>query len=653
MKRAVNHPNLLDTLASHDRVEAGWTPDTPPDLTGITDLQLNFETTGLKWWDGDRPISMALRVPDGRTWYLPWGHRGGGNLDEGVCKTWAQEQLKGKHITNSNTRFEVHMAREWGVDLEEQGNTVSDVQHYAALLDDYRKRFALDILAKDYLGGVEVGRLDERRMADYHASQAAPRSMYNVKLVAQLRDVMWPELDKQDLQRVRQLEDDVIYPVCEMERNGLKLDVEKLEAWCKASEQDLFRSIMLVHRETGLNINPDSSTDLARLFKQRGLPITEFTPPSKAHPNGQPSFTGAVLSAIEDPVVKEVLRAGRLADLRSKYLVKYNKGRTGDVLRFALHQLRTDDKGTVRGRFSGSELVAGVGANPQQVLAVEKQIAAYGDQYLIRELMIPADGLDFVSADAMQIELRLMAHYAEAPKIIAAYRADPQMNYHKFVWEMLKRFKADLGYKPLKNLNFAYIYGAGLIKIALMMGYITDAQASYFYNEAEVYRRTYRRRWEVPDDHPLLGQPKQIKALYDREFPEVAVMLRQASQLAEKRGYVRTLEGRRARFFSEGRINQHVWEANPTNNRYHSAFNAVDQGSAADIMKKKMVSLHRARRRIGFTPRVSVHDEICGDCAGEESRRLIQEVLSEQDYDLNVDIHWDVGIGPNWAQAKA
>src|SRR5712691_12521424 len=131
-------PSLYDTL-QHSRPttpQSTWEPDTPPSLNGIHEIALNFETTGLHWFDQDRPIALSLGLLDGRSFYLPWGHRGGGNISEDTVKRWAQRELRGKLITNINTKFDIHMARVWGVDLEAQGNVVSDVSHYAALLDD-------------------------------------------------------------------------------------------------------------------------------------------------------------------------------------------------------------------------------------------------------------------------------------------------------------------------------------------------------------------------------------------------------------------------------------------------------------------------------------------------------------------------------------
>ena len=123
-----------------ERTNINWRPEAPPQLDGVDEIELDFETDGLKWWDGAKPIGVALRRPDGFRKYYPWGHLGGGNLPEETMKRWFQREVRGKRITNSGIRFDQHMALNWDVNFEDQGNILSDVQHYAALLDDHRYR---------------------------------------------------------------------------------------------------------------------------------------------------------------------------------------------------------------------------------------------------------------------------------------------------------------------------------------------------------------------------------------------------------------------------------------------------------------------------------------------------------------------------------
>lgn len=193
---------LFDAQDEHIRLSAfrDWRPTSPPDLSPYSVIYLDTETTGLEWWAGKRIVGIA--VGDGvRTAYLPFGHVGG-NLDELTVLRWAQRELRNKRIVGLNTRFDVHMMREWGVDLVEQGCTFSDVAHSAALLDDHRRKFSLNALALDYLKKQKID-LDVREgLAHYHAGEVAEYACTDVMLVMELEAVMKPLLDKEGLHTV-------------------------------------------------------------------------------------------------------------------------------------------------------------------------------------------------------------------------------------------------------------------------------------------------------------------------------------------------------------------------------------------------------------------------------------------------------------------
>lgn len=647
-------PSLFDQ-ADFGTVNAEWDGALPPDVTHIRDLEIDFETAGLRWWAGEHPVGAGVALPDGSTYYLAWGHRGGGNnISEEAAKDWFRA-LRKKRITNTNVRFEVHQAREWGnIDFEAQECEVSDVSHYAALLDDRRQKFSQEVLVKDFLKDeaeekVKVVNgivLDGSQMAEYHASVVSVRARADVRQVQKLKKVMWPLLDAQDLQRVRALEDDVIYPVCEMERNAAVVDIPLLNQMATDAEQAYLRALWEIHRETGIaNFNPNAQSSWLAMFKHEGI-----DPPLAA--TGRPTFKDVYLKRIDNKNIQLGRKAGKLADLLSKYLHKMQRVISSDgKLRYALHQLRSQkdewsnsgEAGTISGRFASTEICEDEGWNQQQVMKVIKQWLNYGPDYIIRELF-PAEDPNwlFFSADAMQIEYRLFAHYANNPAVIEAYQKNPEMSFHKFVWELIKPFKPDITYRQQKDLNFAKIYGAGLKKLALMLEFITEAQF-------EELNRTKAR-----NDHPLLAKAKEVEDIYNRLLPEVGPLLRRASHLAmpycsefcrrhdelhrtvPHRGFVKTILGRRTRFETP-------------HDRIHKAFNGVDQGSAADIMKQKLVELHRARKYTQLKLRWTVHDEVDGDIPDLEHAQRVGEILNRQSFpDLKVPILWEWKTGKTW-----
>lgn len=627
------HQTLAEFLdGSPSRVDVDFTPDVPPDLTGIDEVILNFATDGLDWSKGARPVGVTVSTLDGGlTRFLPFAFRGGGNLDEEVVKRWAREQLRGKKVYNAKTKFDLHMAREWGVDLEEQGCTFSDIQHTAALLDDHRgkfrsdglKPFAIDTLALDYLpGNQEVARVDESRHADHHASEVAERELYTARLVGRLRDVMYPELDKQELREVQKLEDDVIPAVVEMEKNGALIDVELCERYyreCVARHGEL---MMEVAQEVGFAFEHTAS-GWQRLFEYLHLPPTE-------------GYAEDVVGAIEHPTVKKAHYAAQIASLNSKTFGAYRGQLTSDgILRCDINQLIGDDGGTVSGRFSVGYV--------QQVPNWDNHSAVFGDLWFPRRAYISASG-DYLEADARQIEYRLFAHFASNPAVLKAYADDPLMSFHEKTWEMFKQFKPDMLYAHQKNLNFAKQYGARTVKLGIMMGFITKA-------EGDEIRQA--KRW----NDPRLSKAKEIEAIYARVLPEGNLLLDRASHLAKfecdnfckrgdalhrqypHRGFVKTIVGRRSRF--------------PTNYKTYIGLNRVLQGSGADYLKKKSVELHRERKYTGFLMRLTVHDAFGGDAQMRETLARVGEILDRQSFpQLKVPIKWKVGVGKNWAECK-
>lgn len=611
-----------------------WTPDEFPNIDNVPDVIVNFETNGLHWWEDDEPIGVTVGTLDGKiARFLPWGFTGG-NLDRDRVIAFLNDKLRGKHITNANTKFDAHMGKKIGVDFEALGCTLADVQIDMALLDDNRRQFKIDILAEELLGGVKVPRVDESRMATYHASEVAERARYQATLVAELHAYMWPKIVAEGLEKVRKLECDVIYPVCEMERNGAPIDVELLNRWVKESQAQYEACLMDLKKETGHIINPNAETDLEKLFTHLGLPIVRLE-------SGAPSFTDAILKRIDHPVIQRLRFTIKLSDLRSRYLLKIQKTVSSDgILRYGLNQTRYqkdsgEEGGVGPGRFSSSALDDGVGINIQQAIKITKQRKMFGyserdnthddEIYLIRKLVIPREG-KWLCADAEQIEYRGFSHYANNAKVIEAYKKNPRLNFHSLIEGLIKPFRPSMDYDAAKSLNFATIYGAAQIKQAEMLGFIT-------YEEGAEIRE--KKAWNDPRLEPM----KAVSAIYNRELPEVKTLLQNASNLAQNRGYVKTLLGRRSRFNLD--------------KRFHKALNNVIQGMCADYNKLKLVEIHNARKDTGFLLRFTVHDEMDGDAREPETLERVRTVLDAQSWpELKVPFLWDVKLGNNWAEAK-
>lgn len=619
---------------SSTSVNTEWKVDELPEFLP-DEIVLNFATDGLDWTRGARPVGLTVSSMDGQlTRFLPFRFAGG-NLDEEVVKRWVREMVRNKKITNSKTKFDIHMSRMWGIDLEEQGCTFSDIQQTAALIDDRRKRFAIDVLAKDYLPGEDfAGRIwtGEAQHASHHASEVAEREYVTARLVGRLVEKMYPILDAENLREVQSLEDDVIPTVVEMEKNGSPLDLELLD--------QMHTEVHARHKELLMEISNDvgfafehTAKGWQRLLEHLHLPIPT-------------SFDEKTLSQYEHPLVRKGSFASQHMQLASKTFDAYKANVQDGILHFDINQLKGDEGGTVSGRFSIGYV--------QQVPNHDNHHAAFGDgvlddcvqsecHWFPRRLFIPGTG-EALEADAMQIEFRLLVHFSKNPALLQAYRDDPRMSFHKKMQKMLEQYKPDMLYSHTKNYNFASQYGARSIKLATMMGFITE-------KEGEEIRRN--KRWNDPRLDLIHG----IEAAYKQAHPEAGELLEEATHLAmprcddrcrqsdrlhqrlQHRGFVKTLLGRRSRFLDSYKA--------------YIGLNRVLQGTGADIMKKKLVEVHKARKDTGFLLRLTNHDAVLGDATTPETRGKIDRLLNEQTFSqLRVPILWSVGIGKSWAGAK-
>lgn len=574
-------------------------------------------------WDGtdvhgsSKTVGFSVALEDGRDFYFPYGHKGGGNLDKELCLRWARTELKGKTLVMSESKGDVEMMRKEKVDFEDLGCSIREIQFGAALLDDTRRSFKLEDMAQDFLGEGK-DELDRARIWEYPASRVGPYAQRDGRLTLRIDDYLTPRIVDEGMEACWQLENDIIYATLDMERNGVPIDVNKLDRWIL----DTSRMSARIHNELleryNRRINPNSNIDLEWLFQHEGQGYPR-TAPTNGSPNGQASFTEEFLKTLDHDYVALVRGAKTIDSIRSKYLLKYKRTIRNGILRFKLHQMKGDDYGTISGRYSSSK------PNIQQVFAAKKQKKKIGSimthpllelifagweekDFIIRELFIPVAGALWCKADAMQIEFRLFAHYANDESILSEYRKNPRVDYHVITQELVNTLVA-LDRDDAKTYNFGRVYGMGRDKNAAQLG-LSREEADKLYDA------------------------------YDQKLPAVGRLMRKVMKLAKNRGYVHTYMGRRARFEDGSR-------------GIHSALNRVLQGTAAEVLKMKLKNVYRERKTVGIVAmHMVVHDEFDSSIQPGYEKRY-EELLNTQDFQFRVPILWDVATGPNWAMKKA
>lgn len=627
-------------------METAWKPSGElPSLSGVNSLALDTETTGRNLYES-RPVGLSYRTPDGRKGYLPFGHAGG-NLDENRVKDWCHNELWGKYIVGANIQFDARMLRNWGVDLEAQGCTLHEIQHSAALLDEYRygNAFGLEKLAKEYLtedrgktGGLV--KQDKSRMAELHSCEVGEYATEDANLTWDVHEAQQKQIIEQNLERVQAMEDRLIWVNIDIETNAARLDWDRLERWDGEIFEEIQRRYMadiayLPERPIGFKLN--ASKKWGQLLSNLGMPEHEI--------DGAESYDAAYLKGLKNETVAKVLAVKKLCSLRSKYFTAYQQHRYLDRLLFSLHSLRGED-GTVSGRYSSTNV------NVQQVFTPKKQAKSLGDpRWPIRELFIPDDGFDFFAADASQIEFRLFAHFSDDEELQGKYLEDPKTDFYTAVAALTEQTRDDA-----KITSLGKLYGMGIGKLAGWLGKNCncgrglDCVGSGPYGRCDIPNNDWKHEAGCPrlkqthsPDCPAI-QAMIIAETYDEKFPAAKRLAKKATKTALERGYVFDMLGQRHRF------PKHLHgERGP-----HSALNRIIQGSAAKVFKLKLIQLYENQETVGIHKlRMPVHDEVTGDLSRDEKyRRLLDELLHEPVISTKVPLLWELGTGANWACAK-
>jgi DNA polymerase I-like protein with 3'-5' exonuclease and polymerase domains len=509
------------------------------------------------------------------------------------------------------------------------GGSFDDIQIAEPLLDEYRKSYSLDNLAKDYLGQGKLteGTIEYAKQQGWKLSAkggaghllwqmpqhiVAPYAAMDAEETVKIFKLQESKLREQNLEEVYALEMSLYPLLLQMRRVGVRIDEPRL--YRTGRELADVRSDLQEELDNlaGREINVNSARDLEDLFNKYGLPVAYGEPTQrmvdKGLFRGNPSFEKKILSKVNHPIAQKVLELRHISTLLSMFIGPYPELLVDGRIHCQFNQLRSDEYGTVSGRFSSSN------PNLQQVSARKEEEYIHSDSEIlngqvIRKLFIPEEDCDWLKMDWSQIEYRLIAHYAsgEGSDVIRSrYNEDPTTDYHAEMGQMTGLEDR----KIVKTLNFGAAYGMGVERMSLMYG------------------------WN-------LSEAKVIYNNYHDKVPFVKETGRKVANKAKLVGYIRTIHHRRAR----------LQEAN----KAYVMFNRLIQGSAADVMKKAMSDAYQAGVFNTLHPHVTVHDEM--DCSmprtreGVEAGKELKHIM-ETCVKLRVPIIADCEYGPSWGELK-
>jgi len=388
-----------------------------------------------------------------------------------------------------------------------------------------------------------------------------------------------------------------------IERNGVLLDYSMLNQQSMVLANQIIGLELKAHEEAGKVFNLSSPKQIQEiLYDQLQLPILKKTP------KGKPSTAESVLEelALDYSLPKIILDYRKLSKLKSTYTDKLPQLvdiKTGRV-HTSYHQAVT-----ATGRLSSTE------PNLQNIPVRSEQ----GRK--IREAFIAPDGFCLVAADYSQIELRIMAHLSADKGLLAAFGAGEdihKMTAAEVFGVDLSQVTSDLR-RSAKAINFGLIYGMSAFGLAQQLGVSRGEAQSYI-------------------------------ELYFSRYPGVKNYMDMIRELAAQQGYVETLFGRRL-YLPE------INSRNGTRRQYaeRTAINAPMQGTAADIIKKAMISVDKELKLQHLKAKMimQVHDELCFEVPHTELGIVKQLVVDKMEnvYNFSVPLRVDVGVGKNWLEA--
>jgi DNA polymerase I-like protein with 3'-5' exonuclease and polymerase domains len=435
----------------------------------------------------------------------------------------------------------------------------------------------------------------------------------DAQLTLELFKVLSREIQKQSLQNIFDLETQLFPCLLDMKFKGVRVDIEKaklLKQQLTNKEQEI---LLKVKQETGIEPQIWAARSIATVFDKLGLPY-ERTEKSLA-----PSFTKNFLSEHKHPIVQMIAKAREINKAHTTFIDTILKFTHKGRIHADINPIRSDQGGTVTGRFSYAN------PNLQQIPARNKELGP-----MIRSLFLPEVDHKWGCFDYSQQEPRLVVHYAattepicfdeSVTKIVDEFKNN-SVDFHKTVADM-----AGISRTQAKTINLGLFYGMGKAKLQAELGLNTKAEAEKLFNQ------------------------------YHDNVPFVKELMNKTSQFAQTSGSIGTLLGRRCRFnkWEPATFGMHTpmtfEEAERTYGRgrirramTYKALNKLIQGSAADMTKKAMLDLYNE----GIIPHIQIHDELDISVIDDNHAKKIVEIM-ENAVTLAIPNKVDYESGETW-----
>ncbi len=641
--------------------ECNWTLPSMSDLPswkGVKRIGMDCETNdrhlkelGIGVRRGAYMVGVSFAIEGGPSYYLPWAHEGGDNLDKAQVLGYLREQAStfDGDVVGMNLSYDLDYF--WDEEINFPAvRFFRDIQIADPLIYELHNSYSLKNIAERYgVPGKNEDKLREAaaaygvdpksglwRLPARYVGEYAEDDARNPLMILRRQE---RQIEDKELWDIYDLESRVLPVLVRMRRRGVRIDQDKLtqiEDWSLREEA---KALAYVRAETGVKIevgNVWKADSLVPALEYIGidLPLTS---------TGQKSVSQEVFAMVDHPVTKALARARKVNKLRTTFAESIRTYMTNGRIHCTFNQIaRESETGEQKGVRYGR--ISATNPNLQQQPNPEKEPEIAGEW---RKIFLPEEGAQWCVADYSQQEPRWTTHFAAvmdlqgAREMAQRYHDDPTLDNHKMMAEL-----TGLDRYPAKTVYLGLCYGEGGAHLCGQLGLPTrwacawgawgDRAIQYFDDQAEAdAHRAELGEGFVWKAAGLEGQA--ILDKFDERAPFIGKVAKAAKKRANTRGYVTTILGRHLHFVKEG--GKYGWT--------HKAFNRVIQGSAADQMKKALVEIDAA----GYWMMLQVHDEADSSVGDRPEGERIALIMKDTLPAL-VPFKVDVEIGPSWGEAK-
>ena len=509
-----------------------------------------------------------------------------------------------------NTKYDILVLKWYGIQVK--GKLFDTMlAHY---LIDPDTRHGMDVLSENYLGysPISITKLigakgkNQGTMRDVPVIDVVDYAAEDADVTLQLAHIFEPKLKQLNAAKLaEEIENPLVYVLADIEKEGVRIDIETLKAYSKELETEIIKFEQNVYDKAGIKFNLASPKQLGEVLFDK----LQLDPKAKKTKTGQYQTGEDVLMALasKSDIVQDILDFRQLQKLKSTYvdalplMVNPKTGRVHTSYNQAV---------AATGRLSSNNPnLQNIPIRTERGREVRKAFIARDENHIL------------LSADYSQIELRIIAEISKEENMLDAFNKgiDIHTATAAKVYGVSIEEVDGTQRRNAKAVNFGIIYGQSAFGLSQNLG-IPRKEAA------------------------------EIIEQYFAQYPGIKRYMSDTMNFARENGFVETIMGRR-------RYLRDINSANQTVRGFaeRNAINAPIQGSAADMIKIAMINIHKEMKvqNLQSTMTMQVHDELVFDVLRSEKeamKAIIQDKMANA-IKLTVPIVVEIGEGDNWLAA--